>query len=130
MSAQIQGRRGIDATSQWGIAYVHKGEELIDRGHLYFRDKLPPMDTTYAFHVDINARCLLIRLFSADSSFTQVCRKHSTHVSQTCEFLPLEMMPQLGTNLVTASDHYIFHLAKESSAILELFFYPQILSSM
>lgn len=62
-----------------GVAYLHKGEELIDSGCLYFRDKLPPMDTTYAFHVDINfARCLLIRL------------------------LPLEMMPQLGANLVAA----------------------------
>ena len=74
-----------------GVAYLHKGEKLIDSGHLYFRDKLPPMDTTHAFHVDTNARCLLIRL------------------------LPLEMMPQLSTNLVIASDHYIFHLVKKSS---------------
>lgn len=79
------------------------------------------MDTTYAFHVDINARCLLIRLFSADSSSPK-CAVNTTHVSQTCEFLPLEMMPQLGTNLVTASDHYIFHLAKESSLSWNSFF--------
>lgn len=88
-----------------GVAYLHKGEKLIDSGHLYFRDKLPPMDTTHAFHVDTNARCLLIRL------------------------LPLEMMPQLSTNLVIASDHYIFHLVKKSSSPWNSF-YPQILSSM
>ena len=76
------------------------------------------MDTTYAFYVDINARCLLIRLFSADGSSPK-CAVNTTHVSQAFEFLPLEMTPQLGTNLVTASDHYIFSLGKGVFIILE-----------